>query len=258
MEQEKITDYKLLLDTAVLAGEIMLKSGAEIFRVEDTMQRILLLAHFKYTETYVTSTGLFATLDDPKYDSMTVLRRIHVRGTNMYRLHAVNEISRNLCAGRITLKEAFHQLKHMPQSIYPSWLRYVSAIVSAMMFAVILQGGVADAIGATITALALVGAMYTCEKFSFNMFLEIVLQSGVIALTAMLCVYVSKGAMSFETVATGPIMPLLPGAALATAVRDTLQGDYLAGMSRVLEAVIVAFAIVIGMGLVMLLGGELL
>ncbi len=257
MEQEKITDYKLLLDTAVLAGEIMLKSGAEISRVEDTMHRILKLANFKYTETYVTSTGLFATLDDPSCDSMTVLRRIHNRGINMYRLQEANEISRKLCEGRITLKEAFHDLKHMPQYIYPSWYRYVSAIVSAMMFAIILKGGLADAIGATITSLALVGAMYVCEKTGFNSFMQVVLQSGVIALSAMLCVHCSKGAMSFETVATGPIMPLLPGAALTTAVRDTLQGDYLAGMSKTVEAVVTAFAIVIGMGIVMLLGGDL-
>ena len=30
-------NHKLLLDTAVLAGEIMLCSGAETYRVEDTM-----------------------------------------------------------------------------------------------------------------------------------------------------------------------------------------------------------------------------
>lgn len=30
-------DYKLLLDTAVMAGEILLESGAETWRVEDTM-----------------------------------------------------------------------------------------------------------------------------------------------------------------------------------------------------------------------------
>ena len=34
-------DYKLLLDTAVMAGEILLESGAETWRVEDTMLRML-------------------------------------------------------------------------------------------------------------------------------------------------------------------------------------------------------------------------
>ena len=44
MKKETITDYKLLLDTAVLAGQIMLQNGAEIYRVEDTIQRILELS----------------------------------------------------------------------------------------------------------------------------------------------------------------------------------------------------------------------
>ena len=34
-------DYKLLFDTAVFAGELLMKNGAETYRVEDTMYRIL-------------------------------------------------------------------------------------------------------------------------------------------------------------------------------------------------------------------------
>ena len=73
---EEITDYKLLLDTAVLAGEIMIKSGAEIYRVEDTINHILKMSHLKRTEAFVTTTGMFATLDDPGIDAITVVRRI--------------------------------------------------------------------------------------------------------------------------------------------------------------------------------------
>ena len=39
-------NYKLLADTAMLAGEILLCSGAETYRVEDTMYRILNKANF--------------------------------------------------------------------------------------------------------------------------------------------------------------------------------------------------------------------
>ena len=37
----RMKNDKLLMDTAVLAGEIMLQSGAETYRVEDTMCHIL-------------------------------------------------------------------------------------------------------------------------------------------------------------------------------------------------------------------------
>ena len=50
-------DYKLLLDTAVMAGELMLANGAETYRVEDTMQRMLELSGLKTAEAFVMVTG---------------------------------------------------------------------------------------------------------------------------------------------------------------------------------------------------------
>ena len=46
-------DYKLLMNTAILAGEIMLKSGAEAYRVEDTIRHILNMAHVENVDTIV-------------------------------------------------------------------------------------------------------------------------------------------------------------------------------------------------------------
>ena len=55
-------DYKLLMNTAVLAGEIMLKSGAETYRVEDTMNHILHLASLHSAESFVVSTDIINCL----------------------------------------------------------------------------------------------------------------------------------------------------------------------------------------------------
>ena len=52
------------------------------------------------------------------------------------------------------------------------------------------------------------------------------------------------------------IMPLVPGVAITNAVRDTLNGDYVSGAARALEAFIKALAIALGVGIgLMLLGG---
>ncbi len=50
-------------------------------------------------------------------------------------------------------------------------------------------------------------------------------------------------------------MPIVPGAALTTAVRDTLQGNYVAGGAKALEAFVSAAAIAAGVALGMLLTG---
>lgn len=44
----------------------------------------------------------------------------------------------------------------------------------------------------------------------------------------------------------GGIMPLLSGLAMTTAVRDTMYGDLISGMTRALEAMLLATAVAIG------------
>lgn len=50
-------------------------------------------------------------------------------------------------------------------------------------------------------------------------------------------------------------MPLVPGVAITNAIRDTLQGDYLSGGARVLEAFLKAASIALGVGIGMALFG---
>jgi len=64
---------KTLLEAVVLAGELMLVSGAEIYRVEDTMNHMLKRSEYEQTETIVYGTGIFVTLSDPNKEP-SVLR----------------------------------------------------------------------------------------------------------------------------------------------------------------------------------------
>ena len=86
-------DYKLLLDTAVMAGEILLESGAETWRVEDTMLRMLRMSGLKTADVLALTTGFVVTLDDPAMDSMTVMRSVESRATDLNRIHAVDQLS---------------------------------------------------------------------------------------------------------------------------------------------------------------------
>ena len=61
---------KTLLEAVVLAGELMLVSGAEIYRVEDTMNHMLKRSEYEQTETIVYGTGIFVTLSDPNKEPL--------------------------------------------------------------------------------------------------------------------------------------------------------------------------------------------
>ena len=55
--------------------------------------------------------------------------------------------------------------------------------------------------------------------------------------------------MDMDTVIVSSLMPLVPGVAITNAVRDTLQGDYISGSARMLEAFLKAASIALGVGI---------
>ena len=122
-------DYKLLLDTAVMAGEILLESGAETWRVEDTMLRMLRMSGLKTADVLALTTGFVVTLDDPAMDSMTVMRSVESRATDLNRIHAVNQLSRDFCEGNIDLDALFHRMQSFLVNCIGSFLLAVTSIL---------------------------------------------------------------------------------------------------------------------------------
>lgn len=55
--------------------------------------------------------------------------------------------------------------------------------------------------------------------------------------------------MNMDIVIVSAIMPIVPGVAITNAIRDTLQGDYLSGCARILEAFLKAASIALGVGI---------
>ncbi len=72
---------KKLMDTAILAGQIMLECNAESYRVEETIDYILSRRKKAETlkrEAFAMATGIFATLDDDCIDSIVVVFQIEL------------------------------------------------------------------------------------------------------------------------------------------------------------------------------------
>ena len=242
-------DYKFLLDTAVFAGEVLMKSGAETYRVEDTMYRILKKSNLKTVEVLVMMTGFVATLDDPAIDSLTVVRRITNRGTNLDKIDRVNMISRAFCGDQITLDEAFHRMKAL-------WREQEVHFRSAIPMAAI-TGGFAIMFGGTLTEgaiAAIVGIIVSivltfCRKYKVHTFLENIVCCAVMAMVIGIVVKSLPGRYDKDLLIISSIMPFVPGAAITNAVFDILHGDYLSGVARAAEAFVIAAAVALGIGI---------
>jgi len=165
-------DYKLLADTALLAGELMLQSGAETFRVEETITRILKTSGQERTEAIAYATGIMMTLDGKDSGVISLVVRIGDRETNLGQVCEVNNISRMYCGGKITLEEANARLKAMRGvKRYPDWFITVCAIVTSAAFTLLLGGGVYDCLFAAVYGVLQVVFLFLNRKIRINRFI---------------------------------------------------------------------------------------
>ncbi len=240
---------KILLEAVVLAGEIMLVSGAEVYRVEDTMNHMLRRSSYETTETVVFSTGIFVTLDDPVKEPMTLIKRTPGRSTNINRIYLVNEISRSFCRGDITVEEAYEKLKETATVIqYGPWLRALGLVGVPFCFAPIFGGNFLECVASGLVGIALAFADWIVKKVRLNDFCINAFCAFSVAVVALMIKNWLWQKTSVDVLIISSIMPLVPGVTFTTAIRDTLNGDYTSGSARMLEAVVTSLAVAAGVG----------
>ena len=242
-------DAQLLMKTAALAGELMLCSGAETYRVEDTMHHILKTAdNLEMAEVLVIMTGITATIKQENENVISIVKRVNSRSTNMSRILEVNDISRRYCWEEISLEEAYKELLGLRRN------NRLAIIGICVGFSLFFGGGIAEIIATLFVGLALTGCITIGEKMKFHAFLQDVFGSFGIAVTSSILSMLAPN-VNLDIVIISSIMPLVPGVAITNAVRDTLQGDYISGCARVLEAFLKAAGIAVGIALGLILMG---
>lgn len=244
--------YRELVDMAILAGQIMMSSGAETHRVEDTIWRILQTTGFSQAYAFVLPTGITVTLSDDKNETLSVTRRIMPGSNNLSRIYLVNNVSRDFCGGKITLEEAKSRLEKIKnEHIYGTVMKMIGVMLATSMFALLYGGSLLDATVALIAGLVMSFENYYLRKFIGMDFLCDVLCAATITVVSLLCVF---GAMKTgielhpQYIIVGGIMPLVPGVAITNAVRDVLQGDFISACARMVEAFMIAAAVAVGVG----------
>lgn len=243
-------DAQLLMKTATLAGELMLKSGAETYRVEDTMGYMLRTAEeFESSDVMAFMTGITATLKVKDEAAITAIRRVNRISTNLNVVARVNEISRELTSKKISLEEAYEKLMQMEAKVYNNREYNIGVVSICVGFALFFGGGLLEVLASVIVGCVSNVFAKVSKKMELHDFLEHIFVSVGISLASMILKGYFMTSMDMDVVMISCIMPLVPGMAITNAVRDILRGDYLAGSARVLEAFLRAAGIAIGMGL---------
>lgn len=248
---EEPFQYKKLVDVAMAIGEVMLKHGAETYRVEDTMRRILGCAGVEYRDAYVTYTGIILTLTEPSGETITKVKRVENRGSNYNKIYLANNLSRKLCAGDVSVKEAEREIREIRESrVYRERTIWISTVLVASMFVVLLGGSFQDALVAGVNGLIIVSGQLCGRRFRLSgVIVNLLVCIATAFFTRLMILAGGAGMFSQDVIIIGSIMPLVPGVAITNAIRDTLQGDYMSGGSRAIEAFVTAAAIAVGIGM---------
>jgi uncharacterized membrane protein YjjP (DUF1212 family) len=238
-----------IIDLCLLAGKIMLQSGAETYRVEDTMSRMAASLGFPGAHSYVTPTVIMFTTSRTE---PVKLFRIAERTTDLQKVSEVNDISRRLSERQLTAAEARERLGIVDDAAhaYPALLQIAAAALTGACFTVMFKGSLWDALPSLlISGLGFAAVTYLHRLVQIRFFAEFI-ASFLIGLLAFFSVKLGVG-QEMDKIIIGCVMPLVPGLLITNAVRDLMAGHLVSGLSKGADAFLTAFAIGTGIGLVL-------
>ncbi|MFB6468810.1 threonine/serine exporter family protein [Cytobacillus sp. Hz8] len=248
-DQEKYT-YDVM-EVCLLAGKIMLQSGAETYRVEDTMMWMARAFGIAQSHSYVTPTAIIFSIEGIG-QTKTRLVRITNRTTDLEKVTIVNSISRSIHSGSLNVHEAYESLKKVEKAKlqFPLYVQILSAAISSGCFVIMFQGGWYDFIPAFFSGgVGLFSQLYFHRLVPIKFFSEF-LSAFVIGFLAYIFVKIGLGT-ELDKIIIGSVMPLVPGLLITNAVRDLMAGHFVSGLSKGAEAFLTAFAIGAGIAVIL-------
>lgn len=244
-----------LVGLVLLAGELLLTSGAEVYRVEETIERMGLAAGFVQVEGFATPTGLLLSLHAPSGQVYTRVRRLRQSNNDLATIAEVNALSRAFSTNKVTVDQVREKLERLHKEGAPDTLqRQLIGGGGAMAFTMMYGGTMFDGLIAGVIGAIVLMVVSLLDRHPVPRVLQAALGAVVAASSAM-------GMSQFLSIhpdltTLGAVMVMTPGVAMTTAIRDLLSGELLSGLSRSAEALAVSVAIASGVAIVLSLGGR--
>lgn len=249
---------KELLNCVMDIGEQMLISGAEVHRVEDSVNRMCTALGAARVDCFIITSSMVVSLHDGEGQIHTETRRIRNAETNFHRLDLLNALSRRICKEKLSVEDMRKELAGIKQNAtYPFFVECLAYATIAAVFTVFFGGGAVESMLAALIGLFVRFVSFATDKIVGNtMFTKF---ASAFTITAFAYLFTFLGAAaSPDQIIIGNIMLIIPGLGFTNALRDLFVGDSIAGVLRLLEAVLTAIAIAAGYFVFVFLRGAVL
>ncbi len=239
------------MNLALVLGKVLLKSGAETNRVEETVIRFCRANG--YADVNVFATPLLIILGDETTDGMTLICRIRYRSVNLSLISEINAFSFDLAKWDKNYEETKRWLEDKLKETPPfdRWQVILASAVGSAAFAGMLGGNSHDLAAAFFVGGLSMALLKILAGYRPSAFWENALAGTAIGALALLCCAFSIQC-TMENIIVGALMPFLPGMAFTNGLRDYMAGDLISGNARISEALLFAISIAIGLTAVLL------
>ena len=248
-------DYDALLNMGTELGYQLMYSGAEIYRVEESVRR-LLTAYGLQPQVFAIPNCLIVSLNTPTGHPITQMRRIPAHGTDIELLERCNDLCRHLCQETPPLVQAKALVDGLGKKrrLYPGWVLLVGYMGAAAFFAAFFGGGLLDSAYAGLCGLAVgLWSQYVGKFLNLNSFFNTLIGAVIASMTALGLVGLTPG-QNLEAITIGTLMVLVPGMALTTAMREIMAGDIISGVNRTAASLLTAAASALGVVISLAIG----
>lgn len=240
-------DINRLLIFAANAGKIMLQSGGEIYRVEETMARICKSFGVDDVDVFASPTSvMLSILMDGKVHS--ICKRINSRKIDLNKVHNINSLSRIISNEKLSIKECEDRLRDLcKDNSYSFYTTILNSGIATSTFTILFGGDINVFLCAFVIGILTKLISINLSKSSLNDFFINSACGAFIAICSIQCLKLGFIA-EIDKLIAGCIMLLVPGLSLTNSIRDILEGELVSGLTRAAEALFIGISIAVGTG----------
>ena len=241
-------DYNLLLELATDLGYRLAMNGAETFRIEESVRRVLAAYHIE-SEVFAIPNCLTVSIETPEGKPMTRMRRIGFHGNDLDTVEKYSNLSRRICSEIPEPTVARNWLLETDRSLrsYRFPLILLGHFLGAFGFAIVFGGSLIDGLCSGISGILIGLISRLMGNLKVNPFFNTIASAFVMAFASysMAALGIAQNA---DTVIIGALMILVPGLIFTNAMRDIIFGDTNSGINRIVQVLLIAAAIALGTG----------
>lgn len=257
IKENYMASTKEVLALSVELADVMLRNGGEIYRIEDTVIHILKAYNVESFDVYVLSNGIFASANEDKEDSCSMIRHVPLGSVNLAKIAYLNQVARDLCSHNCTIEEGWERVekaKNLPP--YANDVQVFFCGLGSACYAYLFGGAWIDFGFAFIVGVLEQIFLFFLTKHRISRFLRNVFASIFVAACSILILSTGLPVLH-DKIIIGAIMPLVPGITFTTSIRDFHNGDYLSGTIHLIDALSTALCIAVGICLTFAVYGYL-